>query len=290
MIKRIIAIITILILVNTNLIGQTVIEMEPYGGVYRIPCTVNGARMKFIFDTGASNVCISKAIAEYLLDNGYLTKEDIYGVGHSSVADGSIVDHIKIRLKDVEIQGTHLKDVDAIVIDGQNAPLLMGQSAIQKLGMIEIHGKKLIINNGTPRKRSSHITNNPSDYKYIDTYLNKEHVLTNLRHNAQSYVKFKRWDESKASEFYSALEIFIKAIDAGRLSSDLQGNINDSAGLIDDGTANWRNQYGRVLTEEEFQKLSKRDKAKCTKNFYPNREVALYINTIVKSMFSRSRN
>lgn len=127
---------------------DTVIQMEPYGGVYRIPCVVNGARMKFIFDTGASNVCISMTMAEYLYDNGYLEDNDIKGVGSSSVADGRIVDHIKILLRDIQIENLHINNVEAIVVDGQNAPLLMGQSAIQKLGKIELNGNTLIIKNG----------------------------------------------------------------------------------------------------------------------------------------------
>lgn len=130
------------------LLADTVIQMEPYGGVYRIPCIVNGAKMKFIFDTGASNVCISMTMAEYLYDNGYLEDNDIKGVGSSSVADGRIVDHIKILLRDIKIENLHIYNVEAIVVDGQNAPLLMGQSAIQKLGKIELNGSTLIIKNG----------------------------------------------------------------------------------------------------------------------------------------------
>ena len=127
--------------------GDTIIEMEEYGGVYRVPCTVNGAKMKLIFDTGASNVCLSLPMAEYLFDNGYLDKSDIQGSGSSSVADGRIVDHIIVNLKDIEIGGQHLYNVEAIVIDGQNSPLLMGQSAIQKLGSLTLEGNKLILHN-----------------------------------------------------------------------------------------------------------------------------------------------
>lgn len=122
--------------------------MEEYGGVYRIPCTVNGAKMKFIFDTGASNVCISMTMAEYLLDNGFIDENDILGTGSAKVADGRIVDHVSINLRDITIQNLHLYDVKALVVDGQNAPLLMGQSAIQKMGPIEISGNVLTIKNG----------------------------------------------------------------------------------------------------------------------------------------------
>lgn len=138
----------ILVLASTMVsMADSVIQMEKYNGVYRVPCTVNGAKMKFIFDTGASNVCISMAMAEYLYDNGFLKSTDVLGEGKSSVADGRIVDHIKINLRDLEIGGMHLNNVQAIVVASQNAPLLMGQSAIQKMGTVTIDGTMLKIKN-----------------------------------------------------------------------------------------------------------------------------------------------
>lgn len=138
-------IVILLGLIHFQCFSQTIIQMEEYGGVYRIPCKVNGAKMKLIFDTGADKVCLSLSMAEYLFDNDFISKNDIKGSGSSTVADGSIVDHIKINIKDIEIQGIHLKNVEAVVIDGQNAPLLLGQSAIKKLGKYSISGNKLII-------------------------------------------------------------------------------------------------------------------------------------------------
>ena len=140
-------------------LADTTIKMEEYNGVYRIPCIVNGAKMKFIFDTGASNVCISMAMAEYLYDNDFIKQEDIIGIGTSSVADGRIVDHIKLKLKDIQIEDLHIYNVEAVVIDGQNAPLLMGQSAIQKLGSIEINGSTLTIHNDNGGSQDDYVRN-----------------------------------------------------------------------------------------------------------------------------------
>ena len=122
--------------------------MEEDGGVYKVPCVVNGAKMKFIFDTGASTVCLSESMAEYLLDNDYISKEDITGVGTSIVADGSEVEHLKIILKDIEIGGLHLENVEACIIKGQRAPLLLGQTAIKQLGEISIDENRLCIKTG----------------------------------------------------------------------------------------------------------------------------------------------
>lgn len=127
------------------LIGQTIIEMEKQGGVYKIPCVVNGLRLKFIFDTGASQVCISESQALMMLENDYLSTDDIKGTSTSMVADGRIVDNTKIILKEIVIGGKKLKDVEAVVVHSQNAPLLLGQSAIEKLGKVSLQGNKLII-------------------------------------------------------------------------------------------------------------------------------------------------
>lgn len=135
--------------ISTSFIySKTIVPLEYSNGVYRIPCEINGAKVKLIFDTGASSVSLSLSMADYLYDNNYISDEDIIGSGYSSIADGSLVDHIKINLKSLIIGGVKLENVEAIVIATQDAPLLLGQSAIQKLGKFEIDGDNLIIEYG----------------------------------------------------------------------------------------------------------------------------------------------
>lgn len=143
--NRIITTTIFLLFVVSTIFARTTITMEKDGGVYKVPCVVNGLRMKFIFDTGAANVCISESMATYMLENDYLDKSDILGTGQSSVADGRIVDHVKIRLSTLEIGGLKLNNVEAVVIEGQTSPLLLGQSAISKMGKVSINGNQLII-------------------------------------------------------------------------------------------------------------------------------------------------
>lgn len=123
------------------------IHMEKEGGVYKVPCKVNGLKMKFIFDTGAAKVCISSAYAEMMLENGYLDKSDIKGTSKSTIADGRVIDNVVINLRKVEIAGLTIENVPAVVVPTQNAPLLLGQSVIQKLGRVSIDGEDLVIHN-----------------------------------------------------------------------------------------------------------------------------------------------
>lgn len=138
-----------------NSFSQKVIEMTKINGVYQIPCKVNGIPMNFIFDTGASDVSISITEAKFLLKNGLLQNEDFIENVNYKIANGDIIEGTKINLKTVEIDGIVLSDISATVIHQQNAPLLLGQSAISKLGPFTIDSDKLIIED----------TNSISDYE-----------------------------------------------------------------------------------------------------------------------------
>lgn len=135
----------ICLLSSLCVMAQKTIVMEQDAGVYKIPCKVNGAKMKMIFDTGAAAVSISLQIAEYLYENDFITKDDIIGTGKSQVADGRIVNNVIVNLRDIEIEGIHVQNVKATVSESLTAPLLFGQSAIQKLGKISLHGNRLTI-------------------------------------------------------------------------------------------------------------------------------------------------
>ena len=132
-------------LLSTAGFSQVTIAMEESNGIYKIPCSVNGLKMKFIFDTGASAVSLSQSMAEYMFDNDYLKETDITGTAKTQIADGSVVDVVTVNLRDFEVAGFHLANVLATIKSGQDVPLLMGQSAIEKLGRISISGNKLII-------------------------------------------------------------------------------------------------------------------------------------------------
>ena len=54
---------TFIIIYEIGCYGQSVIQLEKDGGVFKVPCVVNGLKLKLIFDTGASNVCISQSVA-----------------------------------------------------------------------------------------------------------------------------------------------------------------------------------------------------------------------------------
>ena len=136
---------------STVLTGQVRIKMQEENGIYTTPCTVNGLRLRFIFDTGASNVSISLFEAIFMLKNGYLESSDLKGSSYAQLANGEIIENTTVNLKELEIGGLKLYNVEATIIHELSAPLLLGQTAIQKLGRIQLEGDELfIINEGAP--------------------------------------------------------------------------------------------------------------------------------------------
>ena len=146
--KRMLILSFMLIQGVVSALGQIVIEMTPQGKVYSLPGKVNGLELNFIFDTGASDVYLSMTEAIFMLKNGYLTKNDFTGVSYSQIANGDIVENTTVVLREVEIGGIKLQNVTASISHNLDAPLLLGQSAIQKLSPIQLDGNKLIIQNG----------------------------------------------------------------------------------------------------------------------------------------------
>jgi aspartyl protease family protein len=122
--------------------GRTTVKMEKSNGVYKIPVTINGSEMYFIFDTGAGMISISTVEATFLYKQGKLSDDDIVGKADFLDANGNISSDVIIRLKEVTIGNRTIRNVDASVVGNTKAPLLFGQSALEKFGKISIDYSK----------------------------------------------------------------------------------------------------------------------------------------------------
>jgi len=127
-------------------ITEIAVKRNP-GGTFEIPCDINGLALQMIFDTGASDVSISSVEANFMLKNGYLNEKDIKGKRYYQNANGQISEGTTITLREVKIGDAVLHNVDASVVKNQQAPLLLGQSAMERFGTITIDNQnnKLII-------------------------------------------------------------------------------------------------------------------------------------------------
>ena len=123
---------------NESFEDVNIIKMEKRNGVKYVWVEINGLKLRFVFDTGASSICISSLEASLLYRQGTLQKEDILNVEYFQDATGKISEGTKINLRTVKVGNIILKNIEAIVIDNVNAPLLLGQTVFEKFGKIEI--------------------------------------------------------------------------------------------------------------------------------------------------------
>ena len=157
-------IISTIVLFAITLNAQTKITMLKEGGIYTVPCKVNGLPLKFISDTGASDVSISLTEALFMLKNGYLKKEDIGESVYYSIANGDVAKGTKLNIKEIEFAGLKLYNIEASIVHETSAPLLLGQSVISKLGKIQLEGNTLTI-----------LTKGQNTYDYSNNKVNNEY-------------------------------------------------------------------------------------------------------------------
>ncbi len=120
-------------------VGKALTLSRDGSGQFTLRVDVNGSEVEFLVDTGADVVALTEAEAEAL---GVMPDESEFqptmqtasGVGYGA----------PITLDEIEIAGQKLHDVDAVVVKDLGTNLL-GQSALRRLGSVELKGDKMVI-------------------------------------------------------------------------------------------------------------------------------------------------
>jgi clan AA aspartic protease (TIGR02281 family) len=118
------------------------IPLRQRGGVFEVMATLNSeVKVFFVVDSGASDVTIPESVVGLLIDNGSLTKADVLGSREYKFANGETSSGKIVRLRTLDLNGHILKDVRAVVLPGNSVPVLLGQSALGRLGSWSINTK-----------------------------------------------------------------------------------------------------------------------------------------------------
>ena len=80
-----------------------------------------------------------------MLKNDYLSEKDFRGARRYLTADGTIANGAIVRIKEVKVGDVTLKNIEASVVNNQKAPLLLGQSVLNRFGTITVDNEKLIL-------------------------------------------------------------------------------------------------------------------------------------------------
>ncbi|MFZ1785377.1 MAG: tetratricopeptide repeat protein [Ferruginibacter sp.] len=257
--------------------SQTVIQMKSEGGVSIIPCKVNGLYLNFIFDTGASDVSISLTEATFMLKNGYLENDDILGTSKYFDANGNLNKGVVINLRKIDIGGLILDNVKASIVTNLKAPLLLGQSAINKLGkmQLDLQSNTLIIYNSSSK--------NKANEKNTDTTISRTSISSKyadfMISGANNMIKNNHVDAIK--DFTNAIELNPNNPDAFLLRGaenfsidNYESALNDYTRAIELNSVNPLAFYSRSLlftaTKKYAEAVKDLNKAIQLKNNDPN--------------------
>ncbi len=148
---------------------QTVVKMEKKDGVYYVPCKVNSLPLKFIFDTGASDVSISLIEAVFMYKNDFLKKEDFLQTEQYKLANGEIEEGTKVIIRKLEIGDIIIPNVEATIIHNALSPLLLGQSLLQKFGKVSIDYESSTISFNKNKERTVDVDYITDAMKYYNS-------------------------------------------------------------------------------------------------------------------------
>jgi predicted aspartyl protease len=120
---------------------STKVEMVKENGIFKVPVQLNGAiSLKFIIDSGASEVQIPKDVFLTLVRTETIGDSDFLPGTTVILADGSKVKSDRFILRSIKVGETTFTDVHATV-GGLNAPLLLGQSFLSRFTEWKIDNK-----------------------------------------------------------------------------------------------------------------------------------------------------
>lgn len=113
--------------------GEVVLESDR-SGHYRAPGLINGVRVDFLVDTGATNVSVSEALAQKIgLPRGAPVQ---------SVTANGVVTAYRTELDSVQLGGIRMQRVPATINPGMpNDMVLLGMSFMQHLELVQRNGE-----------------------------------------------------------------------------------------------------------------------------------------------------
>jgi aspartyl protease family protein len=109
-------------------------------GHYYLNAEVNGAPVRFVVDTGASDIVLSRADAAA----AGLEPGDLAFIGQANTANG-VVRTAPVRLDSFTVGGVTDRSLRAVVNDGELSQSLLGMRYLQRFATMQIADGKLVL-------------------------------------------------------------------------------------------------------------------------------------------------
>ncbi|HEY0275556.1 MAG TPA: TIGR02281 family clan AA aspartic protease [Paenirhodobacter sp.] len=119
--------------------GRIEVPVGPDGHYY-LTAEVNGVPVRFVVDTGASQIVLTRRDAERA---GIDTRALAY-VGQANTANGTVAT-APVRLKTVDLGPIHDSDLRAVVNGGEMDGSLMGMAYLTRFARVEFGGDRMVL-------------------------------------------------------------------------------------------------------------------------------------------------
>jgi aspartyl protease family protein len=124
----------------TNGLDDTLVLTAGPGGHYFVDAEINGETIRFLVDTGASVVALSRGDAERI---GFDVNQLDF-TGRARTANG-IARIARVTIDEIEIDDNAVRNVPASVIDAPMDMSLLGMSFLSRLAGYQVQGNRLIL-------------------------------------------------------------------------------------------------------------------------------------------------
>ncbi len=126
--------------------SNTIKIIKTRNGLIEVPIIINDVlRINFIFDSGASEVSLSPDVALTLIRTGTITENDFLPDQTYTFADGSSAKSKRFLIRKLIIGNQTLTDIEASISNSIEAPMLIGQNVMEKLGSVTIDYENLLL-------------------------------------------------------------------------------------------------------------------------------------------------
>lgn len=146
------------------------ILLEKEGGVYVLPVRINKViTLKFVLDSGASEVSIPADVALTLLRTGTIKESDLLPGKTYSLADGSTLQGMRFMIQELNLGPITIENVPAIIAP-VSGNLLLGQSLLERLDSwtLDNHRHVLIVGQSRDQRLSNENTASNSEVYPMD--------------------------------------------------------------------------------------------------------------------------
>ena len=121
------------------------IQLGTSGGIYTVPVQINGSiTAQFLVDPGAGVTVIPTSVLRHLVLAGTVTEDDIVGIGTAELADSSLYLTARVKLRELRVGNTIVRDVVAAVSPGLSQPLL-GQSFLRRFAAVTFDNRRHVL-------------------------------------------------------------------------------------------------------------------------------------------------